>query len=153
MTLGILSVVYLWPTQLWYHIHMDRKSKILSIVLVLMIVWSVWATYDRIVIKHDYLVSIEVPCDPITESCFVLEEEGEDTYFYKIVEKSAYNLPECDPTDESCLESIVCVFDEVGCTLIYCDVSLNENCSNYSVSKSENGDGIDSSLNMIIKDS
>jgi|SRR3989344_3338570 len=103
---------------------MDRKSKILLSILIVLIIWSVWATYNRIFIKLDYLTSVEVPCDPFSKICFVYEpeEEGTDPTYYNIVEKPAYSLPICNTDDAECLESITCFDGETNCKITYCDI-------------------------------
>lgn len=105
---------------------MDRKSKVLLIVLGLLIIWSVWATYDRVIIKRDYLISLQLPCDTVIESCFVSEFEDEETGqmitdYYKIIEKPAYALPACQPADAECLSAVTCAPEEPNCQIIYCD--------------------------------
>ena len=114
---------------------MDKKSKILIWVVIILILGSVGATYWRIFIKKDYLISNQVDCDPYTEKCFIWkcdpasQVEGEkctgdaetDTWYYKIAERKAANIPLCDPkTDDTC-QPFVCGEGEKDCTETLCD--------------------------------
>ena len=53
------------------NIALDRKSKILFIVIGLLIVGSVAVTFWRYMIKKDYIVQAQTDCDPTTENCFI----------------------------------------------------------------------------------
>jgi len=114
---------------------MDKKSKILIWIVIILILGSVGATYWRIFVKKDYLISNEVDCDPYSEKCFIWEcdptstVEGEactgdpesDVWYYKIAERKAANIPLCDPaTDETCLP-FVCEENEIGCSETLCE--------------------------------
>lgn len=111
---------------------MDKKSKWLLIVFVILIIGSVSATFYKYFISLNYLVQSEIPCDPRIESCFVWRcgadgEEcngnpDEDIYFYKLISKKAYNYPNCDPnTDENCV--VKCQLGEQDCQETICDES------------------------------
>jgi hypothetical protein len=93
---------------------MDKKSKILLIVVVLTIAGSVFATYYRYFIKKDYYIEAQTDCDPSMEACFVSvcdpetdpecpQEESERAYYYKLIKKKASSIPLCDPNDPDCL--------------------------------------------------
>lgn len=114
---------------------MDKKSKILIWVVVVLIIGSVGATYWRIFVEKDYIISNEVDCDPYSEACFIWEcdpastVEGEactndpevDIWYYKIAERKAANIPLCDPNeDETCLP-FQCEEDEEGCSETLCE--------------------------------
>jgi len=113
---------------------MDKKSKIFFIVFGLLIVASVAVTYWRIVIKKDYIIEAQAPCDPATEKCFVWhcdpesDVDGEkctgnveeDVNNYKIVKRNASRIPLCDPADENC-QALVCGKNEPECEYTYCD--------------------------------
>lgn len=116
---------------------MDRKSKILIWVFIGLILGVVGFTYYRIMIKKDYLVQAELNCDPYTETCFVYNcdpeaeectgDPEEDTWYYKTIEKRAYNIPDCDPnSDENCI--ISCEPGEEDCAETLC-IDGDETCS------------------------
>lgn len=113
---------------------MDKKSKILLAILLLLVAGSVVLTYYRIMIKRDYLISSQVECDPYTEKCFIWNcdpestIEGEsctgdleaDVWYYKIVKRNASRIPLCDPeTDENC-QPFLCEMGESECVEILC---------------------------------
>ena len=127
---------------------MDKKAKILVTVLTLLILWAVWATYDRIYFKKNYMILVEVSCNPETEVCYTSEED--ESYFYKIVEKPAYNLPNCSPQDIQCLDSVTCLVDETNCSIIYCDSSLDNTCS--TIDSSENNNTSDESSSSTVNE-
>jgi hypothetical protein len=126
-------------------IKLDRKSKILFIILALLIIASVAVTYWRYMVKRDYIIQAQIDCDPETENCFVWRcdpgslEEGEkctgvpdnDIWYYKILNRNAKNIPDCDPTDENCT-AYQCETNETDCSIANCDpasVGKNEECS------------------------
>lgn len=114
---------------------MDKKSKILFIIMGLLIIGSVAVTYWRIMVKKDYIIEAQTDCDPYTENCFIWEcdpnstEEGEactgdpesDIWYYKITKRNAANIPLCDPeTDETC-DPWACGLIESECSQTLCD--------------------------------
>ena len=106
---------------------MGLKSKILLFPTLLLVFLSVVSTYYKTLHEHNYMLLVEVPCDPVLESCYFYKDDqaGEDI-FYKTVEKPAYSYPDCNPSDENCLESIVCTENEASCSVNTCD-SMSEN--------------------------
>ena len=116
---------------------MDKKSKILIWVFVILIIGAVGVTYWRIMIKKDYVIQSQVDCDPYTEKCFIWEcdpastVEGEkctgdpetDIWYYKIAERNASRIPLCDPAkDETCLP-FLCEPGEIDCSETVCDLA------------------------------
>ncbi len=118
---------------------MDNKNKIFFIVFFLLIIGSICATYYRIVVKKDYIVSAQTDCDPYAEKCFIWEcdpdstVEGEactgdpenDIWYYQIVNRKAFNIPLCDPNDEEC-DALSCPEEEEDCGVIFCDETNKE---------------------------
>lgn len=103
------------------------------IIFGLLIAGSVAFTYYRIMVKKDYVISAEAECDPTIEKCFIYVcdpvEDGddctgdpeEDTWYYKIIKRKAFNIPLCDPnTDEDC-EALICPEGEAGCSYELCE--------------------------------
>ena len=113
---------------------MDKKSKIFFIILGLLIIGSVFATYYRTVIAKNYIIEAQTDCDPYAQKCFVWEcdsastVEGEactgdaekDSWYYNLVERNASQIPLCDPADENC-KALECDDNEPDCKYIYCD--------------------------------
>ena len=99
------------------------------VIFGLLIFGSVAFTYYRIVIKRDYLISAEADCDPTIEKCFVyvcdpsaeecVGNPEEDTSYYKVMERKAFNVPLCDPNDENC-EALICSEGEKDCSFELC---------------------------------
>lgn len=109
------------------------------IIFGLLIFGSVAFTYYRIVMKRDYTISAEAECDPYLEKCFIYVcdptaeectgDPEEDTSYYKIMKRKAFNIPLCDPNiDETC-EALICSEGEVDCS--------------YELCEEENADGIE----------
>jgi len=124
---------------------MDTKSKILIWVFVVLIIGSVGFTYWRIMIKRDYIISAQTDCDPYTEQCFFWEcdpnsiEDGvactdnadDNSWYYQIVRRKAFNIPLCDPKDENC-QALICPEGEADCSVEFCtaeNVPEGETCN------------------------
>jgi len=113
---------------------MDKKSKIFFLVFFLLIALAVGATYYRIMLKKDYVVTAQTDCDPYTEKCFIWEcdpnstVEGEkctgdpekDIWYYQIATRNAAKIPLCDPKDEAC-DPWTCGEGEKECSTTFCD--------------------------------
>ena len=117
---------------------MDKKSKILIIVFILLILGSVAATYYRIFVKRDYIISAQMDCDPLSENCYVWKcdpavdgeetctgDPEEDIWYYKILNRKALNIPLCDPNDEEC-EALTCPEGEAECEMTNCNPETEE---------------------------
>lgn len=126
-------------------INLDRKSKILFIVIGVLIAGSVAVTFWRYMVKRDYIIESQIDCDPETENCFVWQcdpmslEEGEkctgvpdnDIWYYKILNRNAKNIPNCDPKDENCT-AYQCDPGESKCEITNCSpdsLKSGEECS------------------------
>jgi hypothetical protein len=126
-------------------ISLDRKSKILFVIIGILIVGSVAVTFWRYMIKRDYVVQAQTDCDPTTENCFIWKcdpastVEGEtctgdpetDIWYYKIIHRNAKNIPLCDPNDENCA-ALVCDPGEKDCSEEFCtpqNVKAPETCN------------------------
>ena len=127
------------------NITLDKKSKILFVIIGLLIVGSVAVTFWRYMVKRDYIVQAQTDCDPESEACFVWEcdpestEEGyactgdpeEDIWYYKTIIRNAKNIPNCDPNDEECT-ALVCDPGEIDCSEELCtaeNVPEGESCN------------------------
>ena len=126
-------------------VKLDRKSKILFLILGIFIVGTVAVTYWRYMVKRDYIIQAQIDCDPTTENCFIWKcdpmslEEGEkctgvpdnDIWYYKILNRNAKNIPNCDPKEEGCT-AYQCEPDEPECAITNCDpanLKKDEECS------------------------
>jgi len=109
-----------------------RWSHVLFFVIFGFILFgSVAFAYYRIVERRDFMISAEAECDPYVEKCFVYVcdpateectgDPEEDTSYYKIMKRRAFNVPLCDPnTDESC-EALICPEGEKDCSYELCE--------------------------------
>ncbi|MCA9363583.1 hypothetical protein KC851_04660 [Candidatus Kaiserbacteria bacterium] len=117
---------------------MKHLNKIVFVVGVLLIAFSTLATYYKFVILEDFYYYAEIDCDPETETCFTWicdpEVDGEeyctgdlaeDTWYYKSIERYAYDTLECDPYGENCLTT-ECADNEEACYITNCTPELVE---------------------------
>lgn len=99
-------------------------NKIFYIILGLLILGSVAATFYKIVILKNYQIVAETSCDPVSEKCFVYTDEasGEVSY-YKVISKKAANIALCEATTEKigCTEELTCLENEEGCSYTYAE--------------------------------
>jgi hypothetical protein len=115
------------------NITLDRKSKILFVIIGLLIAISIAVTFWRYIVKRDYIIQAQTDCDPTTENCFVWQCDSESTvegeactgdpekdiWYYKIIHRNAKNIPPCDPNDEDCA-ALVCEENELECSEEFC---------------------------------
>lgn len=93
---------------------------------------SIGYTYYRYMIQRDFLVHVQVECNPVVESCFaapcevsgvadacVTTDSGDSVMYYKYLLKKAYLFPDCDPQSEDCAYP-TCEGDK-SCTTIVCN--------------------------------
>lgn len=119
---------------------MDKKSKILIAVFLILILISVGITYWRIMVKRDYVIESQIDCDPYAEECFTWEcdpesdAEGEactgdpemDVWYYKLARRNAANIPLCDPEKDETCDPWTCPEGEKDCEQILCDETTAE---------------------------
>ena len=121
----------------------DQKAKKFFLVFFILIAISMSYEYYRLVMLKNYTVMMHVPCDPQTKTCFVAvcnpENEvctgdaKQDTNYYSILHKMAYNMPDCNPLDVTCQGKLACVENENQCSVTYCNAStvdVGMRCSN-----------------------
>jgi hypothetical protein len=114
---------------------MKLQKHILFVVLIPALIAVGVVSYNRFLIHHDYLVSYEGSCDPITEECFVGCENQEcaQPYYYAIVEKdAAYLYERCGPDITGCEFASTCSLNEDSCSILYCD-PMTEACDDVEV--------------------
>ncbi len=117
---------------------MDRKSKILITIFLLVVFLAISTTFYKYEIKKDYLILGQTTCNPLTESCFYMPCDETDPScdttapeYYKKIEKKAFNVELCDPSVDGC-NPMVCTEDEKGCSITACsedNLSEGEACS------------------------
>lgn len=98
---------------------MTKQNNILIGLLFLLTALSVSFGIYKYVIRHDYFVYLNPPCDPGGEfTCFVYEEEGETSEPYLKLYRKAHEVQACHETGEC--DPYACR-DEEECALITCD--------------------------------
>jgi len=123
----------------------DKKTKIFYTIFFVLILISVAVTFYRYVILKDYQIVAEVSCDPAVEKCFVYvcdpaddsacpENIDERTSYYKIINKNASDIYNCEKTEEKigCNEELSCLSNELKCSYTLCDptnLADGEECS------------------------
>lgn len=114
---------------------MDKKSKILLLAFLVLVIAMVAFTYYKYMVKRDYVIEAQTDCDPYTEACFIWQcdpaatdesekctgDPEEDIWYYEIIRRNAMNVPLCDPNNEEC-DALVCdPLLEEDCEIILCD--------------------------------
>ena len=107
---------------------MDRKSKILLVILAVLTLIPVSMSYYRFFISRDYDILTQVSCDIKTDSCYSTKEcldgtsncDNPETKYYKILKIKASLLSFCNHNIESCNEP-KCSVGELGCEYIKCN--------------------------------
>ncbi len=105
-----------------------------GVVVVAALVAGIFS-YNRFLIKNDYMVGYEGECDPSFESCFVGCEDDECTqeYYYTEVQKYAPDLyKECGKDITDCDAANICLPEDNNCSVTYCNpetANEDEACS------------------------
>lgn len=115
---------------------MGKKIKImLWLLLIVGILYSVTATYIRIIKKGDYIVRYNVPCDPSSEICFsqkTCDDSGNncETTYYSSIQRIESNLAHiCGSDISNCALANKCAEGETGCSVKICNPS-KDTCAN-----------------------
>lgn len=113
---------------------MDKKTKILRALFLLVVLIAISFSYKKYFLEKNYLVTAEVSCDPLQETCFIgycdneVEECVEEIFYYKKIEGIASALPTCDPNYEDCPLLWCGKKGNYACVDISCDAE-SEECS------------------------
>jgi len=119
---------------------MDKKSKLLIAVVVILIMISILITFWRIMIQRDYIIENQIDCDPYAEKCFIWEcdpastVEGEactgdpemDIWYYAVAQRKAANIPFCNPEEDENCAPFECLEGEKDCSVNFCDETTKE---------------------------
>ena len=92
---------------------------ILSSAIIIVVSFS----YDRFIVRHDYIVGYEGACDPVTEKCFIgVDDTNGSEYYYTKIQKYEPDLyAECGADITDCNEANVCLVNDRKCLITYCD--------------------------------
>ena len=101
------------------NVRYDYKVILLFAVLVASILLALFLSYDKYLVRKDFLIEVNVPCKDSQESCFKQECDSQDPrcdsdgmLYFKIVEKWGY----VNASPEECAISN-------QCDVIYCNDS------------------------------
>lgn len=97
-------------------IKIDRKSSILFLGLISVIILALATVISSFVIKKDFFVTLKQECDPRTRVCFV-EGEADEQESYTLFRYKAYDLGTCDGV--GCVATPECS-QKNGCTELVC---------------------------------
>lgn len=139
---------------------MDKKTKIFFAAFFALIAIVITITFCKYFILKDYYIQAQADCDPTTEKCFIStcdpatddtcsSDPAQQTTYYKLVTKKAYNIPLCDPNDENC-KALECDPGE-NCKVEFCNESNipdGEQCNDpvkYNAENPPTADNSDSS--------
>ena len=121
---------------------MDKKSKNFFLIFFTAVFIVTAISFYKFYLLKDYYLKLETVCDPTKEACFIYEcDPAEDSQcpenpdervsYYKLIEKKAYALPNCNPDDPNCPPP-ACRAGE-DCREILCEEATKaegEQCSN-----------------------
>lgn len=128
---------------IWYndsivkrYFFMDRSSCTLFFIVSILILGSVAMTYDRFFRVRDYMVQVQVNCDPYEEACFAYicdssVDEGctssslKDAFYYKLINRVARNVPLCEADLATCA-TLPCAINEMECFYTLCNTEMVE---------------------------
>lgn len=117
---------------------MNKLSKYFFVLIILSLLFVIGYRYYDYIYKRDFLIYVNIPCDPITEECFVSDCQSEidcDNSPYKKIEIMAYDVPKC--------------LEEHSCKNFYCSVYNNCNvthCSDDTLIEGEKCIGINNKI-------
>lgn len=108
---------------------MDKKNKIFFWIFFTLIAVVVTVTFSKYFILKDYYIQAQADCDPAVSACFVStcdpttdstcsQDPAQQTSYYKLVTKKAYDIPLCDPNDEKC-QALECLSGQ-DCKVEFC---------------------------------
>lgn len=123
---------------------MQFKKNFLFFAIMPLIILFVGASYYRFMILHDYTVSYEGECEPSLDVCFIgcTNDECTENYYYDKVQKLATAVfKECGLDITKCKNAQICLPDESGCKITYCDPDTdNDLCE--TITRNINSDSV-----------
>ena len=98
-----------------------------GLVMALVLLYGIYTFF----IAKNFLVALHIDCDPRVQSCFVSTcnpqldtcagNPVEDTQFFGLIQKKAYDFPKCDLNETSCREQVVCKETDKVCNIVFCN--------------------------------
>lgn len=102
----------------------SRSSTLILLFLAVAVLAVVGFRYHQYVIERNFVLAVNAPCNPETESCFAWacdpeEDEECDLTPYKKVEIIANEAPQC--LEEHACEEFSCDPESETCSVTYCE--------------------------------
>ncbi len=117
--------------------YLKLRNNFFSYTLSLLVILLVIISYYRFMIKHDYVVSYNGECDPVTEKCFINCEDDTCSKIdnYSKMQKYEPDLyRECGADITDCKAASECFSADHNCSVTYCDKNTEgDNCSTLGV--------------------
>jgi len=116
-------------------------GKILKTMLWLLLIsgllYSIIATYIRIIEKGDYIIRYNISCNPSSQACFSeqqCDESGNNcqTTYYSSMQRIESNLARVCGSDSdisTCVLADKCMEGEAGCSIKLCNPNI-DTCAN-----------------------
>ncbi len=104
------------------------SNDLFFLVLFFATIGVVFMSYNRFIIRHDYVVGYEGVCDPATKKCFVgVDDTNGKEYYYSKMQKYEPDLyAECGANIVDCKEASVCLPNDRKCSITYCDEKIRD---------------------------
>lgn len=99
------------------------KDNFLLLVLFFAVIIVLFRSYDRFIVRHDYIVGYEGVCDTTIEKCFVgVDDTNGEEYYYTKMQKYEPDLyTQCGKDITDCDAANVCFSNDRDCLIVYCD--------------------------------
>lgn len=131
---------------MWIKYQKFLSNNFFSLVLLFAVIIVVFISYNRFIVRQDYIVGYEGDCDPVIENCFVGCEDDECTseYYYTKMQKYEPDLyAECGTDITDCEKANVCLPNDRDCSKTYCDSKTSEEeCTSNTLNEEEKQVGL-----------
>lgn len=117
------------------------REYIFFYILILLIIVVGIISYNRFMVRHDYIVGYEGVCDPAMEQCFIGCDDDACTeeYYYSKIQKYAPDLyVECGEDITDCEAASVCLTNDRKCSITYCNIEIDGDVCKISVENIDN---------------
>jgi len=104
------------------------SNNLFFLILLFAVIVVVFLSYNRFIVRQDYIVGYEGKCDSLSENCFVGCENDECTteYYYTKMQKYAVDLyAECGKDITECETANVCLPKDKKCSVTYCNPEVD----------------------------
>lgn len=111
----------------------ESKNRLFLFILLPLCLIASAVSFNRFVIKGDYIVEYEGTCNPATEECFAKTDDttGKVNYYTKVQKYAPDLYAECGESIIGCTYANVCVSTDKNCSITHCSADAlldNESC-------------------------